>query len=247
MIKNKLTINISLILIVSGGFIALDLVQILATSSFNPMPSLVLKGGIVFLTTLLVLLINNHGINQKDTTLLKLIYMLIIFADLSLLLFQKPYMGIILFLLAQCLLIYRNSDAIFNSNHFRAIFDGYSIFFAFALTILLLLYLILIKKHTTDALLFILFMFYGMIKSSAVFTAILNFRFKVFPNINRLLLLIGTICFYFCDLNVGLTLIFNESLIQNISSTLIWIFYTPALTLIALSGYNFDKIRDYYN
>lgn len=229
MIKSKIAIIVSLILLVSGGFIALDLVKV---------PSLVLKGVIVFLTSLLVFVINKDALSKKDTNLLKIIYILIILADISLVLFKKSYTGIILFSFAQCFIIYRNCGYIYRRYSVKEIVDKYNILFLLILSIMLVLYLIFIRQYTSDSFLFILFIFYGIIKSSSVFSAILSFRFKVFPKINGLLLLLGIICFYLCDLNVGLSMVLKEGLVRDISSILIWIFYTPALSLIALSGYD---------
>lgn len=90
MIKTRLIIIVSLILLVSGGFIALDLVAI---------PSLFPKGITVLLTSLLVFLIRDDGLSKGDTKLLKVIYLLIIMADISLVLFDKAYGGIIIFFL----------------------------------------------------------------------------------------------------------------------------------------------------
>ena len=131
MIKNKLAIIVSLILMISGGFIALDLVKA---------PSLVLKGLIVFLTSLLVFVINRDGLSKEDTSLLKLIYILIILADLSLILFKKAYTGIIIFFFAQCFLIYRNYRCIYRRYIIREILDKYNILFVLMLSIMLGLY-----------------------------------------------------------------------------------------------------------
>lgn len=243
MIKNRFLINISLILILIGSFITLDLVKILVSPNLSPIPSHALKGIIVFLTTLSVFLIKDHSINRKDIKLLKLIYTLIIFADLSLLIFKKPYIGIIIFFMVQCFLIYRNSGHVFKEYGLKEIFNANTNFFALTLTIMLLIYLIYIKSYTADIYLFILFVFYGIIKSSSILAAIVSLKFVMLPKKNGILILIGVICFYLCDLNVGLSLTINNSLIKAISSILIWIFYAPALTLIALSGYDFNNSK----
>ena len=240
--KIKIPIIIDLILIVSGGFITLDLVTVFEMESLSQIYSLVLKAIIVFLTTLLVFLINNHGISKMDTRLLKIIFILIVIADLSLVLFNKAYAGIIVFFIVQCVLIYRNNHSIQRKHSLRVIFDKNTIIILILMMILLFNYLIYLNSHVTDSILFILFLLYGIIKSFSVLTAIISYRFNAFPKINCLLLLIGVVCFYFCDLNVGISLALNEGFIKNLSIILIWIFYTPALTLIALSGYDFSDL-----
>lgn len=239
MAKFKISIIIALILIISGSFITLDLITAFEMKNLYLTLSLVLKALIVFLTTLLVFLINNRGISKGDTSLLKIIFIFIIIADLTLVLLKKPYMGIIVFFFVQLLLIYRNSYAIYKQHNLRVIFDKNTMMILILLMILLFTFLLYLNNHISDLFLFILFLSYGLIKSFSVLAAGLTYRFKVFPKTNRLLLFIGVVCFYLCDLNVGLNLAFNSCSIKNLSNILIWIFYTPALTLIALSGYDF--------
>lgn len=233
--KTKIIIIIiGLILLTSGGFIALDLV----THSL----SIIFKGFIVFLSTILVFLINNDGLDKSDTKLLKLSFILIIFADLSLLFFNEPYMGISIFFLVQCMLIYRNCRYIYGIYSYKEILDKYNIVIILTLITLLIIYLLISRNFLENKILFIFFTLYGLIKSGSVFAAITNYRLKLFPKINSKLLLIGVICFYLCDICVGFTLTFKTGFISGLSSVLIWIFYTPALTLIGLSGYDFSDL-----
>lgn len=233
MAKTRLAIIISLILIVSGGFLLGSLYK-----DF----SIILKALMVFLSTLLVFLINDSGINKRDTFLLKIIYILIIIADLSLVFYKKAYVGIIVFFFAQSLLIYRNSIYIYSCYSFKETLDKKSCSFLLVLMILLSTYLIFINRNLTEPYLFILFVLYGIVKSLSLFIAVISYRLKVLERINGLLLLLGVIAFYLCDINVGITMVMDESLIKDISGFLIWLFYTPALTMIGLSGYDFTDL-----
>lgn len=241
MTKSKTTFIISLVLIIAGAFIGLDLVKYFNVSSLEGIYSMLLKAAIVLLTSLLAFNIGGQGLSGKDESLLKLIYLFIILADLSLVIFDRPYLGIVIFFLVQSCLIYRNGSYIHGRYRYIEVFDKLAIIFASLLIVMLLIYLNLIRSRLDDLLLFILFIVYGIIKSLSLLTSFLSFKLKVFPKINRVLLLVGVICFYICDINVGLTMTFKGDSLGNLSSLLTWIFYTPALTLIALSGYDFNN------
>jgi len=51
----------------------------------------------------------------------------------------------------------------------------------------------------------------------------------------------GITLFFVGDFLVGIELITENEYSKNILNLILWIFYTPAITLIALSGYNFTK------
>lgn len=241
MTKSKTTIIISFVLIIAGAFIGLDLVRYFNVTNIEDIYSMTLKAAIVLLTSLLAFNIGGHGLSRKDERLLRLIYLLIILADLSLLIFDKAYLGIAIFFLVQSCLIYRNVSYISNRYSFVETSDRFVIIFASLLIVMLLIYINMIRSRLDDLLLLILFIVYGAIKSLSLLTSILAFKLKVFPKTNRTLLLIGVVCFYICDLNVGLAMAFRGDSLGNLSNVLTWIFYTPALTLIALSGYDFNN------
>ncbi|MCL2170987.1 MAG: lysoplasmalogenase family protein [Defluviitaleaceae bacterium] len=76
--------------------------------------------------------------------------------------------------------------------------------------------------------------------------AIRQFIRRQFPPINRRLILAGMILFLLCDISVA---IFNARLlfeganpeIMAFAQSAIWLFYAPAMVLLAISGYNFTK------
>ena len=111
-------------------------------------------------------------------------------------------------------------------------------------TVLFLLFLMkLINEHLDERLLFIVIVFYGLVVSTSLWAAFANYLLKLFPKTNSILVSLGMLFFVLCDINVGLSLALPHGLAKTISSNLIWIFYTPALTLIGLSGYNLKSLR----
>lgn len=233
--KTKLILILGMILLASVGFIIFDIL--------NHNFSLILKGLIVLMSTILVFLINNDGLDKIDSKLLELVFILIILADLSLLFFKDPNLGIGIFFLVQCGLIYRTYRYISIISSLKEIFNYYNLIILLTLITMLIIYLLLIINYIEDKVLFIIFTFYGLIKSASVFMAILNYRLKLFPRLNSKLFLIGQTCFYLCDICVGLTLTLNASFISKLFGILIWVFYTPALTLIGLSGYDYSTFE----
>ena len=90
-----------------------------------------------------------------------------------------------------------------------------------------------------EKLLLVIMVLYGMMISISLWTAIANYLLKLFPKTNSIMISLGMIFFVLCDINVGLSLILPASLTRTISLNLIWVFYTPALTLLALSRYRY--------
>lgn len=56
-----------------------------------------------------------------------------------------------------------------------------------------------------------------------------------YPHRNAMEIRIGMIFFLLCDINVGLSL--SNLPVNAIANNMVWFFYTPALVLLALSGY----------
>lgn len=61
-------------------------------------------------------------------------------------------------------------------------------------------------------------------------------RKNIYLNPNRNMVIWGMILFALCDINVALTRIKS---LNEISFSLIWIFYLPSQVLLSLSGYKF--------
>ena len=73
--------------------------------------------------------------------------------------------------------------------------------------------------------------------------AIKAYRYNLYPEPNKYLMLFGMLLFLFGDINVGLAYLLKGSSTSfyNISIQLIWVFYLPSQVLLSLSGYNFAK------
>ena len=237
---------LGLIIFISGIFITLDLRRFfIAEKEFKYDSSIytyISKSLIVILTTVLVFMIGNDGLNKRDTNILKFTYIFIALADIALGLLKTPYLGIILFSIVQMALIYRNGAGLYSiiKNNGYKDFLGSLIINTVLSTILLLLILSnIINNMLREKVLFYIMIFYAFLISISLWTAVANMSLKLSPKLNSRLTVIGMISFILCDLNVGLSIALNKGTLWLIADSVIWIFYTAALTLIALSGYSF--------
>ncbi|MEO5726451.1 MAG: hypothetical protein ABI134_22555 [Byssovorax sp.] len=67
---------------------------------------------------------------------------------------------------------------------------------------------------------------------------------RSFPGFNARLIAVGMTCFYFCDVSVGLAAALAGTPAGGILNNLVGFFYTPALVLLALSGFRFRSDGD---
>ncbi len=243
--KKYLSIILSFIALASIGFIIVDWKSLISKTNERDLAlySYTFKAIIVFLTSLLVFIAGKDYLDYRDIKLMRVIFALIIVADAALILFNTPVVGILFFSFVQLLLIFRNSYGMREKiksegdHHLRK-----SLFINTILvtTFFLLILLNLINMYLEDDMLLFTMLLYSLMISLSLWAAIANYLLRLFPNINSIMIALGMIFFVLCDINVGLSLILPKSLIKTISSNLIWIFYTPALTLLALSSYKYE-------
>lgn len=243
-------IILSLIIFISGTYISLDWARLFVIKEElkhnNLLYTYIAKSLIVILSTILVFIIGKDGLNPKDTKRLKFIYIFIILADISLVIFEKPYIGIFLFSVAQLGLIFRNGKGIFEKykvDNLCILKENLFVNILLFIVLFILIMVIIMKDLLRNKNLFYVFLFYAILLSISLLTAIANLLLKVFPRPNSILITIGMLSFLLCDLNVGFTMALETSTISLITDSIIWIFYAPALTLIALSGFNFSKLK----
>ncbi len=245
-IKFKLIIFIiTIILLLSGSFITLDFARLSILDMYNRlMFTAIMKYIIVILCATLVFVIGKDGLSKNDTRRLTLSYILILLSDVLIAIPNKAYLGIISFGLVQISLIYRNGAGIF-----KKIKDGRQhiqrsrLLINTILTTILLAIIVadIFCSIQNDSSLLYLMIIYGSLLCLSVWIAAANFITGLFPRKNSMLILTGMIMFLLCDLNVGFSLVLDINTYWVIADSLIWIFYTPALLLIALSGYDFNK------
>ncbi|WP_212903523.1 hypothetical protein [Clostridium polyendosporum] len=237
---------LTLIAILSSLFIILDWSGfIFNTYDINDPVSLNssrIKLLVSFLCTLLVCIIGRDGINKRDTRRLTFIFILVFFADFNFFI-GNAVLGILTFGIVQTLLILRNGtgfkEFLINSkisDRLRFIITG-----IFILIILGTLFRYILYPHINSKPILYVLLTYQLLLGCSFFTAWASLKIRYFPTINALFAALGMTFFLLCDLTVGMNLLFSPSIYRTVASYLTWIFYTPALILIGLSGYDINS------
>jgi len=205
-----------------------------------------LKFCIVFLAATLAFFAKGRGVGIEDERKFRLAFSLILIADICFFIGKVPsiMLGIFVFGLVQMILIRRNLIGLKKIGKLKKIHSLLIFFTAYILfSILAPLNLALLLSLVTN-LLTIEILLYSFLLALSVMSALISFCIiKKIPEYNRFLMLIGIIFFFICDLTVmGSLLSYNNGSINVFTSSSTWIFYAPALMLIALSAYKIDQV-----
>lgn len=244
-------IMISLVIFISGSYIALDWSRFFIGPDGPIYTEYLYSGAAKLLVSLLcvviVWMVGKDGVNSSDTGKMKLIFIAIFTADILFFLkFKIP--GITIFGIAQILLAFRNgagmwkllSSGKFPEQKNVLLLTGLLI----AITVLMLLsgiFYPLLK----GSMMFYIISEYAILVSISLWIALANSGIGFFPKINSNLITAGMIFFFMCDINVGLSIALEQGIYRLFANSTVWVFYTPALILLALSGYNYKKIKTF--
>ncbi|HWQ30896.1 MAG TPA: hypothetical protein VN549_07890, partial [Negativicutes bacterium] len=77
------------------------------------------------------------------------------------------------------------------------------------------------------------------ILSTSLLAALASNILKLLPQRNAEMAAAGVICFFCCDILVGLDAVLWEGIPWLLANSFIWVFYIPALVLLALSAYRY--------
>lgn len=196
----------------------------------------------VFLVAIIVVISGKDSLTKKDSVLLKLAFAAICSAELAFL-FHSTYGGIGFFLVSQIMLIFRNGQGIKQklntmdkATKYKLIACGTAIFVAYGLILAFVFYPV-IKLSV----LFAAFIVYGSVLGTSLWTGIANYILKLFPKKNSIMVSIGMTCFFVSDILVGLVMIIKTGIIYQLADCFIWVLYTPAIILLAFSGYKYNE------
>ena len=198
------------------------------------------------LAAAITLFIGKRSICTRDRLLLQAAFLMIICADFCFKILHNyfiPYeenqgefisFGIIFFMLAQLLFIYRHTRISDTDHTFPWI-----LFFPFAVSISAA---VLLMFHIYDSIMLFAVISYGPFLFCSLYAAWKTLKNKYFPKRNARLIKRGLICFTCCDLLTGLSLMTGADhsaceIVAIVSNNFIWCLYTPALIFLALSGF----------
>jgi hypothetical protein len=187
-----------------------------------------------FLATVIAWTLAEHEVEPGDSRRFRQLFTLVFVADTCFIAGQKP-IGVMLFFVFQLMLIHRNllglRPALPRLPRARlallvGAFTAASLFVATTLT-----------PHLPNLVLRVGLPLYLAAVTVSVIAAWVAVWIGRFPARNAALMRAGMTCFFLCDLTVGINFAVEAgSSLQLLASSLTWLFYAPALALVATSG-----------
>ncbi|WP_050607855.1 hypothetical protein [Clostridium niameyense] len=189
----------------------------------------------ILICFIITLLIGEDKYDSLDKNLVRIALLFTIIADFNFLIINNYVLGILFFCLVQFTYIIRH-------NRGKNI-KTYNYFFILMIYIILFLLLNYINLFHDNNFIISISLVYGLILIHSLIISLGTFKRKFFSKKTCILIILGLILFLFCDVNVALYniddyLVLKYNGFENISNSLIWIFYLPSQIFLSLSGYN---------
>lgn len=201
------------------------------------------KLAVSLLCTVLVLLGKGFCFSTRDRKKLLIAFAAINLGDLA---FSLNWIntvfnsiGIVVFLIAQILMVVRLDKAFASIDYSLAQNKRYSIITGIFILLIGSSLVVKLGMFKSENVPFVLILIYGCIVSVSVWVAMQVQIGSIYPETNKSLIMFGMIFFYLCDATVGFGLVLESHVPYVIVTSLTWLFYTPALVLLALSSYNY--------
>lgn len=206
---------------------------------YNLYPNEFIKRINVILAASLVWFAGRDSLSKQDNIRMKFVFIAICLGEVNFLL-EKPTLAIVFFAVCQCLLISRHCRGLrYKLTKASKIQKLKLAFLLLALISILFVGVIMLYHMIKVESLLLLGALYGLVLSISLWAAIANFALSLFSYKNAKMIALGMICFYFCDITVGLDGLLWSGPAWLIATSLTWVFYTPAITLLALSNYKY--------
>ncbi|MCX7921191.1 MAG: hypothetical protein N3B21_04085 [Clostridia bacterium] len=245
--KILMFIILGAIIFLFGGYTTTDWLRLTTEELRGAMATTVYprlsKVVVTFLCAALILVIGKYGLNKKDTRFLKVAFGLIVIADI-LMYIGQVMAGVGVFALVHAIMIYRNGTGIMEFISNKGISKNKKAFLTYLIVIILfdvLSLTFLMYPPLKGNILFFIIAGYAAFLSISLFVALATIKIQKLPRTNAVLASWGITFFFLCDFTVGLYIILQPGSLKLFVDNLTWMFYTPSLVLIALSGYDFRK------
>jgi hypothetical protein len=242
-----LFIMLCFIIFLYGGFLTLDWYVFshhLFDVNHPEVPySRISKVSATVLCCIIIWMIGKDGFQKKDTIILRIIALFIIFGDL-LFLFDLEIPAVMCFGICQLLFIKRHSPGL--KNYITAKRPGSHLFLdiviigVLSLASVIFFTFVFLPAQGISVLFFVILL-YVIVLCVSLWMAWATPRLKFFPKPNAFLILIGLTCFFIGDITVGFGIALSGEH-RVLVKYLTWILYVPGLVLPTLSGYDLKKI-----
>lgn len=184
--------------------------------------------------TVVVLLIGRRGFCTRDTRLLQAGFLVSLCADFCFKILHDNLTGVCFFMVVQTLYIIRHTRKSDVDKHFPGI-----LYIPLGTMLLMaLLYWVGVFEKLMPPIM----ISYSIFIACSAFVAYLAPGIGYFPATNAKCIKWGMVLFACCDICVGLSGLVSvdhsvQEIVATVAHNLVWAFYTPALILLALSGY----------
>jgi hypothetical protein len=242
--KKKVFIQVCvfIILILGIWFAILDFSRFIGLKYYYGVgTSYVLKRIAVVLAAAIAWAVGKDGFDDRDSRLMKVVFIAVCCGELAFFL-NRFDIGIGFFAVCQTILIIRNGKGLKRKLEYANCGQKGKLKLAAAIILMSLAAVaVIFYPVIRNNKLILLACLYGLILGTSLWTGIANWVLGLFPEINSKMTVWGMLCFYCCDILVGPDAIMNIGFSWLIVNSLIWVFYTPALTLLALSCYRYKQ------
>ncbi|MCX7820814.1 MAG: hypothetical protein N2258_03970 [Brevinematales bacterium] len=239
--KVTLGIIVSTIIGLTGSFIATDYFSIFVGFDQNYSPIVKLISS--FLASIIAIMIGKDGLSKADTIMLGIAFPLASIGDIFITTNNYWYenqivflTGAVFFIFSVLILIIRHSKcfSFLKEDTLKRVLFGMS-FFVILIVIVVIFYNELVKRD-----LLVITIIYGSLVVVSLWTGIAAFIYKLFPQTNAILIFVGSISYFLMELTGQ---IYNLRVPgwSEAGFILSWAFYTPALIMLALSGYQLEN------
>jgi hypothetical protein len=244
----RVLVLLALIVFLSASFLTLDWTQYFLDQVRISDPELMYTRAAKTLTSLLIFLlalsVGRDGLDPADTRRLRHAFIAIFCGDLLFLLDEIhpafDYPAVLAFLVGQVLIILRNGQGLRGYLRGRSAGGQLGREVAMGVGILLMtavLFVGTLLGHLRGSPMLPIIAVYAVVLDLSLWTGWMTLRTGHFPRRNAALIAAGATCFFVGDYLVGFNLSLEPSLQRATTVFLTWVFYTPAITLFALSGY----------
>ena len=243
----RLSFFLVIIAVLSAIFLRLDWSRFSAGIAIYPVfsdPSRLLKRAVSLLCLIMVFTTGGDHVNAHDNRLMKIIFAGIFSGDM-LLLFNINGAGIVLFFLVQILLCVRHMSGfgkwLRNREGRRPARTLILITVSVSASVMILHYLIFHPLFSGKDMYPLIIAYSSVLGLSLLSALCVPFVGKFHP-VNGIVIAVGMTMFFLCDCTVGVRMAADDPMVRTFATSLTWVFYMPALVLLALSGYDLKRL-----
>lgn len=209
--------------------------------SYDIHPSALLKRINVIIASVIAWTVGSDGLSRRDSLIMKAVFVFVCLGETFFAIGERIN-GVYMFAGCQILLTLRNSTGLLRKlsstsrRQTRVLLLTGMIIFAIPVVVMIL-FKDLIYSYRSWTVIYT----YGILLCISLWVGLSCGILGLLPPKNSYMVAVGMPCFFFCDILVGFDATLDVSFQWLTVNSLIWVFYIPALTLLALSSYRYKQ------